>query len=61
MEPDAVQRQNKPLECRLISLGALWVGHRGHVTEKPMPSGNGASWRMTSDPQLKRRQTNWSV
>ena len=25
MEPDAVQRQNKPLECRLILLGALSV------------------------------------
>ena len=23
MEPNAVQRQNKPLECRLILLGAL--------------------------------------
>ena len=23
MEPDAVQRENKPLECRLILLGAL--------------------------------------
>ena len=40
MEPDAVQRENKPLECRFMLLGALRTfradrGMTGRIAQKP--------------------------
>ena len=39
MEPDAVQTQNKPFECRVILLGALKLDRTGlcHLFSSPTP------------------------
>ena len=31
MEPDAVQKRNKPFECRVILLGALNIRNNVHI------------------------------
>jgi hypothetical protein len=62
MQPDAVQMENKPLECRVIVLGALssfvWKGHKESLVVHVHPGSPESRFPSFSGHGPHRRSSN---